>query len=63
MDKELFSYKGIKSVLIKLAILTLIQGAVIIAQAYYLSAAISSLFGEICLLLSEISLLFFFWRL
>jgi ATP-binding cassette subfamily C protein CydD len=45
MDKELFSYKGIKSVLIKLAILTLLQGAVIITQAYYLSAAISSLFG------------------
>ncbi len=45
MDKDLFSYKGIKPVLIKLAILTLAQGVIIIAQAYYLAAAISSLFG------------------
>jgi ATP-binding cassette subfamily C protein CydD len=45
MDKALFSYKGIKPVLAKLAILTTIQGATIIIQAYFLADAISSLFG------------------
>lgn len=45
MDKALFSYKGIKLVLTELAILTIIQGTIIVAQAYYLAAAISSLFG------------------
>ncbi|MBA2872327.1 ATP-binding cassette subfamily C protein CydD [Anoxybacillus calidus] len=45
MDKALFSYKGIKSVLAGLAILTAIQGAIIIIQAYFLADAISSLFG------------------
>jgi ATP-binding cassette, subfamily C, bacterial CydD len=45
MDKALFSYKGIKPVLAGLAILTAIQGAIIIIQAYFLADAISSLFG------------------
>jgi ATP-binding cassette, subfamily C, bacterial CydD len=45
MDKALFSYKGIKPVLAWLAILTTIQGAIIIIQAYFLADAISSLFG------------------
>lgn len=45
MDKVLFSYKGIKPVLAGLAILTAIQGAIIIIQAYFLADAISSLFG------------------
>ncbi|EIJ82003.1 ABC transporter required for expression of cytochrome BD [Bacillus methanolicus PB1] len=45
MDKALFSYKGIKPVLAGLAILTAIQGVIIIIQAYYLAMAISSLFG------------------
>lgn len=45
MDKALFSYKGIKPVLAGLAILTAVQGTIIIIQAYYLADAISSLFG------------------
>jgi ATP-binding cassette, subfamily C, bacterial CydD len=45
MDKALFSYKGMKPVLAGLAILTAIQGAIIIIQAYFLADAISSLFG------------------
>jgi ATP-binding cassette subfamily C protein CydD len=45
MDKALFSYKGIKPVLAGLAILTAIQGVIIIIQAYFLADAISSLFG------------------
>jgi ATP-binding cassette subfamily C protein CydD len=45
MDKALFSYKGIKPVLAGLAILTAIQAAIIIIQAYFLADAISSLFG------------------
>jgi ATP-binding cassette, subfamily C, bacterial CydD len=45
MDKALFSYEGIKPVLAGLAILTAIQGAIIIIQAYFLADAISSLFG------------------
>ncbi|ANB59406.1 thiol reductant ABC exporter subunit CydD [Anoxybacteroides amylolyticum] len=45
MDKTLFSYKGIKPVLAGLAILTVIQGAIVIIQAYFLADAISSLFG------------------
>jgi len=45
MDKTLFSYKGVKLLLVKLAILTLFQGALIIIQAYALADAISSLFG------------------
>jgi ATP-binding cassette subfamily C protein CydD len=45
MDKALFSYKGIKPVLAGLAILTAIQGLIIIIQAYFLADAISSLFG------------------
>jgi len=46
MDKTLFSYKGIKPVLAGLAILTVIQGTIIIIQAYFLADAISSLFGR-----------------
>ncbi len=45
MDKALFSYKGIKPVLAGLAILTAIQAAIVIIQAYFLADAISSLFG------------------
>ncbi len=45
MDKALFSYKGVKPLLVKLAILTALQGVMIIIQAYYLADAISSLFG------------------
>jgi ATP-binding cassette, subfamily C, bacterial CydD len=45
MDKALFSYKGIKPVLAGLAILTAVQGAIIIIQSYFLADAISSLFG------------------
>jgi ATP-binding cassette, subfamily C, bacterial CydD len=45
MDKALFSYKGIKPVLAVLTILTVVQGAIIIIQAYFLADAISSLFG------------------
>jgi ATP-binding cassette, subfamily C, bacterial CydD len=45
MDKALFSYKGIKPVLAGLTILTVVQGAIIIIQAYFLADAISSLFG------------------
>jgi ATP-binding cassette subfamily C protein CydD len=45
MDKALFSYKGVKPVLLQLAILTFFQGVMIIIQAYYLADAISSLFG------------------
>ena len=45
MDKTLFSYKGVKLLLVKLAILTLFQAAFIIIQAYALADAISSLFG------------------
>lgn len=45
MDKALFSYKGVKLLLIKLAILTAFQGVMIIIQAYYLADAVSLLFG------------------
>jgi ATP-binding cassette, subfamily C, bacterial CydD len=45
MDKALFSYKGIKPVLAGLAVLTAVQGAIIIIQSYFLADAISSLFG------------------
>lgn len=45
MDKELFSYKGIKPILFGLGLLTVIQGVIIIIQAYFLADAISSLFG------------------
>lgn len=45
MDKSLFSYKGIKPVLVFLAFLTAIQGVMIIIQAYFLADSISSLFG------------------
>ncbi|MGX6442490.1 thiol reductant ABC exporter subunit CydD [Neobacillus sp. K501] len=45
MDKALFSYKGAMQVLIRLAVLTAMQGVMIILQAYFLAEAISSLFG------------------
>ncbi len=45
MDKSLFSYKGIKPVLVLLAVLTAIQAVMIIIQAYFLADSISSLFG------------------
>jgi ATP-binding cassette, subfamily C, bacterial CydD len=45
MDKALFEIKGVGAVLAKLAALTVIQAGMIIAQAYYLAAAISSLYG------------------
>lgn len=45
MDKALFKLKGIRAVLAKLAALTVIQAGMIITQAFYLAAAISSLFG------------------
>jgi ATP-binding cassette, subfamily C, bacterial CydD len=45
MDKALFTYIGVKPVLVKLAILTAFQAVMIIIQGYYLADAISSLFG------------------
>lgn len=45
MDRKMLSYHGAKMVLLLLAILTVIQTAAIITQAYYLAEAISSLFG------------------
>ncbi|NWQ42220.1 thiol reductant ABC exporter subunit CydD [Bacillus sp. EB106-08-02-XG196] len=45
MDRKMISYQGAKTVLSLLAILTAIQAAAIITQAYYLAEAISSLFG------------------
>ena len=45
MDKSFFSYQGIKPVLGWLAVLTVIQGLMIIIQAYFLADSISSLFG------------------
>lgn len=45
MDKSLFSYPGIKSVLAGLTVLTVLQGVTIIIQAYFLAVSISSLFG------------------
>lgn len=45
MDRSLFSYKGIRPVLLLLTLLTLFQGSMIIIQAYFLADAISSLFG------------------
>ncbi len=44
MDKALFTYKGVKPVLVKLAIITILQSGTIIAQAFYLADAISSLY-------------------
>ncbi|WP_462411966.1 thiol reductant ABC exporter subunit CydD [Neobacillus sp. Marseille-QA0830] len=44
MDRAMFSSEGIKPVLWKIGILTVLQGAMIILQAYTLAAAISSLF-------------------
>lgn len=45
MDKSLFSYTGIKPILVGLTILTVFQGIAIITQAYFLADSISSLFG------------------
>ncbi|MCM3692762.1 thiol reductant ABC exporter subunit CydD [Neobacillus niacini] len=45
MDRKMISYQGAKMVLSLLAILTAIQAAAIITQAYFLAQAISSLFG------------------
>lgn len=45
MDKSLFSYKGIKGLLLVLVLLTSLQAIMIILQAYYLAHSISSLFG------------------
>ncbi|MEH7113445.1 thiol reductant ABC exporter subunit CydD [Neobacillus niacini] len=45
MDNKMFSYQGAKQVLLLLAILSALQGTVIIIQAYSLAEAISSLFG------------------
>lgn len=45
MDKSLFSLKGIKPTLVTLTVLTILQGFMIIAQAFYLADSISSLFG------------------
>jgi ATP-binding cassette subfamily C protein CydD len=45
MDKSLFSYTGIKPVLAGLTMLTVVQGIMIIIQAYFLADSISSLFG------------------
>jgi ATP-binding cassette subfamily C protein CydD len=45
MDKALFTYIGVKPVLVKLAILTAFQAVMIIIQGYYLADVISSLFG------------------
>ena len=44
MDKAIFTYKGVTPVLIKLAVLTILQCGMIIVQAYYLANAISSLY-------------------
>ncbi|MEH7075487.1 thiol reductant ABC exporter subunit CydD [Neobacillus drentensis] len=59
MDKALFLYKGVKPLLSKLAILTAIQGVMIIIQAYYLADAISSLFGGDSFLMVRKKLAFF----
>ncbi|MEH7097217.1 thiol reductant ABC exporter subunit CydD [Neobacillus vireti] len=45
MEKSLFSYKGIKHLLLVLGLLTSLQAIMIILQAYYLANSISSLFG------------------
>ena len=44
MDKKAFLFKGSKPVFAGLGLLTVIQGVIIISQAYYLAKAISSLF-------------------
>ncbi|WP_042457661.1 thiol reductant ABC exporter subunit CydD [Neobacillus dielmonensis] len=44
MDRALFTLKGIKPVLWKIGIITVLQSALIILQAYTLAEAISSLF-------------------
>lgn len=45
MDRNLFTYKGIKSVMVALVILSIIQGFSIIMQAIYLATALSDLFA------------------
>ncbi|WP_408868970.1 thiol reductant ABC exporter subunit CydD [Brochothrix campestris] len=45
MDRSLFTYKGIKSVMVALVILSIIQGFSIIMQAIYLATALSDLFA------------------
>ncbi|CRK82514.1 thiol reductant ABC exporter subunit CydD [Neobacillus massiliamazoniensis] len=45
MDKSLFTYRGIKPVLVGLTFITVIQSIMIIIQAYFLADSISSLFG------------------
>ncbi|MBC6308503.1 thiol reductant ABC exporter subunit CydD [Listeria sp. FSL L7-1582] len=44
MGRDLLKYQGIKPILAMLAVLTLIQGAAIIAMAKYLATAITTLF-------------------
>src|SRR5690606_23215170 len=44
MDKDLFKYKGMKTIIIILAFLTVIQGVTIILQAKFLAKAVTSLF-------------------
>lgn len=45
MGRDLLKYQGIKPILAVLAVLTLIQGAAIIAMAKYLATAITTLFN------------------
>lgn len=61
MDRMLFSYKGVKTVLAELAVLTVLQGVSIIAQSYSLADAISSLFGgdSFALAVRQLSIFFF----
>ena len=46
MRKELFQYRGIKSFLVVLVIITILQGVAIILQAKYLAEGVTSLFYE-----------------
>lgn len=46
MKKELFQYRGIKSFLVVLVIITILQGVAIILQAKYLAEGVTSLFYD-----------------
>lgn len=63
MDKSLFSYRGIKQVLLCLVLLTSLQAIMIIIQAYYLANSISSLFGGDLFHTVWIKLFYFFLAL
>ena len=63
MDKALFTYNGVKPVLVKLAIITAFQAMMIIIQGYYLADAISSLFGGDLFRTVGTKLALFLWHL